>query len=160
MEEDWEVVQSVDEGVDWEEVSRSRSQSRSRSPFPPVAAIAELEAQLLDAQARAASSELRAQSAEGRARQLQEQLQTSRARVSSLEVVVHQQRLENNNLLAAAMLTSSADSVKYAARTRACRDKRVSRALANVAPQALALSKRKAWGKSNHRSSTTGSRHI
>jgi hypothetical protein len=157
MEEDWEVIQPVDEGVDWEEITRSRS--RSRSPFPPVT-VTDLEAQLLAAQSRAVNAELRAQSAEGRARELHEQLQASRAQVGSLQMVVHQQRMENNNLRTAAMLNTSTDAVKPVTRTRACRDKRVSRALANVAPQALALSKRKAWGKSNHRSSTTGARHI
>eukprot|EP00026_Physarum_polycephalum_P017434 Phypoly_transcript_18658.p1 GENE.Phypoly_transcript_18658~~Phypoly_transcript_18658.p1 ORF type:complete len:159 (+),score=32.67 Phypoly_transcript_18658:142-618(+) len=158
MEEDWEVVQPVDEGVDWEEITRSRSRSRTRSPFPN-ASVTDLEAQLLEAQTRAINAELRAQVAEVRARELQDQLQTSRAQVSSLQVVVQQQRAENDNLRAAVMLSSSTEPVKPV-RTRALRDKRVSRALASVAPQTLALSKRKAWGKSNHRTSTTGARHI
>jgi hypothetical protein len=156
MEEDWEVVQPVDEGADWEEITRSRS--RSRSPFPH-ASVTDLEAQLLEAQTRAINAELRAQAAEIFTRELQDQLQTSRAQVNSLQVVIHQQRAENNNLRAAVMNSTLTDPVKHV-RTRALRDKRVSKALANVAPQSLALSKRKAWGKSNHRTSTTGARHI
>lgn len=158
MEEDWEVVHTGDnESVDWEEVSRSRSRSRSRSS---PGTLEDMEAQLREAQARAASAEMRAQTAEGRTRELEEQLHASRAQIRSLEIVVHQQRIENNNLRTAAML-AYAEPVKHVAqRTRASRDKRVSRALANIAPQNLALPKRKAWGKTNHRTNTTGARHI
>jgi len=160
MEEDWEVVGSED-GVEWEEIARSRSQSRSSSrsrPSTPTS-MAALEAQLREAQERAARAEERAQCAEANAQLLTAQLLDARQHVLNLEVVVQQQRAENDRLASAILFVGTAPKPVHG-KSRPCREKRVSKAMKNVAPQDMNLPKRKAWGKANHRTNMTSARHI
>jgi len=172
MEEDWEVV-GADDVVEWVEVTALQSPAPFHHPSSD-AAIAALEDQLRAAQARAARAEEHAQqlgsrlaSAEQqelRAQRLAAQLAAAQQQVRSLEVVVAQQRAENENLRAAVLLTSAPapphDGPSRAARARKERAQRPSKALARTAPEKVALPKRKAWGKANHRTSTCGARHI
>ncbi len=152
MEEDeeWEVISNGSE-VEWVEVNRTPSRTSSPAPYS-AGYVATLEKQLQEAQNRATTAETHVQT-------LQNQLLTSRQEVRSLQVVVHQQRIENNALLAAAL-----SAVEPTPRTRhhpirAKRDTR-SKACRTTAPQNQSLPKRQAWGMSNHRSTTSGARHT
>jgi len=158
-EEDWEVVSATSEastGADWEEVNRSRSATPSSSR------VATLETELRDAQERITQAEARADNAENEASSLRHRLHASENQVQVLQVVVAQQRMENEALIDAVINGRNAVQVipRGKAASKRSKDKKVSRAKQHVAPQDIALPKRKAWGKANHRTSTTGARHI
>lgn len=173
MEEDWEVV-SVGSSVDWEEVARSASsRSASPGPTPTLSEVAVLEAQLRDANARATLAELRARDAESQTHALRAQLADAREHSRALQVVVQQQRIENDQLTAAlltgralpaASISTQPSAVvlrskgKQAARAK--KEKKISKAKQSVAPQSISLPKRTVWSKANYRSTMTCARFI
>ena len=163
MDEDWEVVCSEDEGVAWVEVANnSRCQSPSLVPSTPTAPTDAHAAVVTVLEHRLREAQERAELAEARTLELRRELSAARQEVHSLQVVVQQQRTENSNLLAAALLVAPDTTPPKGSKRGAiaCRDKRVSKAIQKTAPQAMVAPKRKAWGKANHRSSTSCNRHM
>jgi len=145
MEEDWEEIRSsISDDVEW--IDGELTPERCASPLVPASLVDELTCRLRVAEIRAAVAEERVERLTG-------QLAASRVEVVELQLMVEAQQLENIHLGA---IIEQDRVVGKPSSTR--KKHELSKAMRNKIPQAVKLSKREFWTKTNHRSNAVASR--